>query len=235
MIAAKKKWRRLIAPGIAATITFILLITLGIWQLHRLKWKEGILANLHRAEEHGPIPLPAHPTPFEKVLVTGTWIPGKAALYGDEVHDSPRGPIPGGELIEPLVQNNGNILLVDLGWVPQSKPLAIPQPGPQKIAGYLHAPIDPGWFAGADDPGQGLYYTLDPAKILTGMGLHAPAPYLLIAMGPLPQPGTNTPQPAQALPTPPNNHYEYALTWFGFAAVLLFEFFFFARKRLLEK
>jgi surfeit locus 1 family protein len=48
----------------------------------------------------------------------------------------------------------------------------------------------------------------------------------------MPPPGSPLPQPAQNLPRPPNNHYEYALTWFGFALVLVFEFIFFARKRL---
>ena len=66
------------------------------------------------------------------------------------------------------------------------------------------------------------------------MGLRNVAPYMLIALGPLPPPGSTAPQPAQNLPTPPNNHYGYALTWFGFAGVLVFEFIFLARKRLLS-
>ena len=233
MTTGHPKWKRLIAPGIAAFITFWLLIALGVWQLHRMKWKEAILASIHQAEISAPIPLPASPTPFEKVSISGAWIPGKAALYGDEVHDSPTGPISGGELIMPLQRPNGQIVLVDLGWVPEQKPVPEP-PGPATASGYLHAPIEPGWFAGADDPGQGLYYTLNPAKIGAGMGLRSVAPYILISMGPPPPPGSPAPQPAQTLPTPPNNHYEYALTWFGFAGVLIFEFIFFARKRLLD-
>jgi surfeit locus 1 family protein len=232
---APQKWRRLLAPGIAAFITFWLLIALGVWQLHRLSWKEGILAAIHQAEIAPPVPLPANPTPFEKVSIAGTWVPDKAAMYGDEVHDSPSGPISGGELIVALRRPAGEIVLVDLGWVPERKPAPLPEPpGPTQASGYLHAAISPGWFAGTDDPAHGLYYTLDPAKIGDGMGLQNVAPYILIAMGPLPPPGNHAPQPAQHLPTPPNNHYEYALTWFGFALVLAFEFFFFARKRLLD-
>jgi surfeit locus 1 family protein len=106
--------------------------------------------------------------------------------------------------------------------------------GTTTAVGYLHAPIAPNFFSGADQPGAGLYYTLDPARIGAGMGLGTVAPFTLIAMGPLPPPGSALPQPAQHLPTPPNNHYEYALEWFGFAGVLVFEFFFFARKRLME-
>ncbi len=226
------KWRRLIAPGVAAFITFWLLIGLGVWQLHRLKWKEGILAQIHQAAISAPIPLPAHPSPFEKVTIAGAWIPGKAALYGDEVHDSPGGPVAGGELIMPLARAGGRTVLVDLGWVPQQTPT--PLNAPPDPAGYVHAPILPNFLSPPDDPAHGLYYTLDPARIAAGMGIENPAPYILIAMGPLPPPGSAAPQPAQQLPTPPNNHYEYALTWFGFALVLVFEFIFFARKRLLE-
>ncbi len=226
-------WRRLIAPGIAASVTFVLLILLGIWQLHRLKWKEAIIAEIRAAQVAAPIPLPATPSPFEKVVITGSWIPGKAALYGDEVHDSPRGPIAGGELIMPLRRPGGMVVLVDLGWVPEQSPAPWPNP-PAAAVGYVHAPIQPNWTSGTDDPAQQLYYTLDPAKIGAGLGLRNVAPFMLITLGPLPPPGSGIPEPAQNLPTPPNNHYEYALTWFGFAAVLVFQFIFFARKRLHE-
>ena len=177
------KWKRLIAPGIAAFITFWLLIALGVWQLHRLKWKEGILAAIHTAEISAPIPLPDHPTPFEKVSIAGAWVPGKAVLYGDEVHDSPTGPIAGGEIIMPFARPNGQIVLVDLGWVPQQIPTPYPEPaGPTQVAGYLHSSITPGWFAAPDSPGQGLYYTFNAAKIAAGMGLKNVNPKILIAI-----------------------------------------------------
>jgi surfeit locus 1 family protein len=66
------------------------------------------------------------------------------------------------------------------------------------------------------------------------MGIGKVAPFALIEMGVMPPPGSPLPQPATGLPLPPNNHYEYALTWFGFSIVLLIEFLLFARKRLQE-
>ncbi|MDE8347530.1 MAG: SURF1 family protein, partial [Acidocella sp.] len=222
---SRARWRRLIAPGIAAFITFWLLIALGVWQLHRLKWKEAILANIHHAAISPPVPMPPQPDrhPFEKVFITGHWITNKAALYGQEVHDSPRGPISGGELIMPFRRDDGQIMLVDLGWVPEMTPKPYPVPaGETQATGYLHGTIKPGWFAGTDDPKAGLFYTLDPRRIAAGLGLGPVSHNILIAMGKLPPPGSAKPQPAQALPHPPNNHYGYALTWFGFALVLVF-------------
>lgn len=233
MPSDKLPWRRLIAPGIAAFIVFWLLIAMGVWQMHRLTWKEGIIASIRQAQAAAPIPLPENPTPFQKVIVTGEWIPGKAALYGDQVHDSPNGPIPGGELIMALRRADGVVVLVDLGWVPQQLPVPMADP-PVAPVGYIHAPILPNWLSGKDDPAKRLYYTFDPQKIGAGLGLPKVAPYILVVLGPMPPPGSGIPQPAQDLPTPPNNHYEYALTWFGFAGVLVFQFIFFARKRLLE-
>jgi surfeit locus 1 family protein len=234
-VIEREKLRRIKNPGIAAFILFWILIGLGIWQLYRLKWKEGILAQIHIAEISPPIPLPAHPNRFQKVVITGSWLPNQAVLYSDEVHDAPAGPIEGGELIMPFREESGRVIMVDLGWVPERAPKPAPVPGGDvQVVGYIHQTESPGWFAGADQPAAGLYYTLNPVKIAAGLGYTDSAPFALIAMGNMPPPGSPLPEPAQNLPRPPNNHYEYALTWFGFAGVLVFEFFFFARKRIVE-
>lgn len=228
----QRHYRRLILPGALALAAFCLFIALGVWQLHRERWKQGIIAEIRAAQAAAPVEMPVSPSPFQKIAVTGIWLPGKAALYGQQVHDTPNGPISGGELIMPLQLADGRVLLVDLGWVPQSTPRPLTDL-PVQAVGYVHAPIERGFLSPADEPAKGLYYTLDPAVIGSGMALTTIAPYILIAMGPLPPPGSQLPQPAQDLPTPPDNHYEYALTWFGFAGVLVFEFIFIARKRLL--
>ncbi len=228
---SRAEWRRLALPGLLAFLFFWIFIGLGVWQLHRLTWKLGIIAEIRHAQNAPPIPMPAHPTRFEKVRISGQWVPGKAALYGDEVHNSPQGPMEGAQLIMPLREANGTVVLVDLGWVKGQTPKPMPDL-PANPSGYVHVQSRPGWFAAPDDPAHQLYYTLDAQKIGAGLGLAHVAPYMLIALGPKPPPGSLLPEPAQNLPTPPNNHYEYALTWFGFAGVLVFEFIFIARKRL---
>jgi surfeit locus 1 family protein len=231
----RTKLHRVKSAAIATFIVFWLLIALGVWQIYRLHWKEGILAAIHTAEISPPIPLPANPGRFQKVVMTGHWISGKAALYGDEVHDTPSGPVEGGQLVMPFMRDSGGAILVDVGWVPARTPSPAPEPaGDVSVIGYVHKPEAPGWFAAADQPGLGLYYTLNPKKIAAAMGIPTVAPFALIEMGPMPPPGSSLPQPAQGLPRPPNNHYEYALTWFGFSIVLVIEFLLFARKRLQE-
>ena len=48
------------------------------------------------------------------------------------------------------------------------------------------------------------------------------APFLLVELG-RDAPGV-FPQPAEALPRPPNDHLQYAITWYGLGLVLLVMF-----------
>ena len=84
-------WRGLLLPAVLAALLAALLVGLGVWQLHRLKWKLGILAEIAAAEARPGISLSDHPGPFSKVAVTGRLRLDLAALYADEVVTTARG------------------------------------------------------------------------------------------------------------------------------------------------
>ena len=197
----------------------VVLVGLGAWQLRRLAWKENIIAAIAAAEAAPPVPLPAAPTAFEKIIVHGRYLP-VIALYGAEVRDTPHGPAMGGQLLQVLVPETGPPILVARGWIPDGALAAFAEAQSRVIVtGFTHPPASPGWFTPRDDPGRLRFYTLDPARIASALGLKSVAPFTLMAMGPLPQGGV--PAPAERLPRPPNNHLSYALTWFGLAIVLV--------------
>jgi len=220
-------------PGFLAALLVLLLIGLGVWQLHRLRWKLGILAEIHAAEMRPGIPLSGHPGPFAKVVVTGRLRTDLAALYGDDVETTPQGLAQGGQLIIPLERTDGPPVMVDLGWVPMSDrvPPTLPT-GTTSVSGYVHAPDHPWLFSAPDDVPGRRFYTLDPARIGAALGLKQVAPFTLIALGR--QQFGVYPMPAEHLPEPPNNHLQYALTWFGLALVVVIQFGFWARHRLSE-
>ena len=66
------------------------------------------------------------------------------------------------------------------------------------------------------------FYALDPGVIAAALGLKTVAPFTLIAMGPVEF--GHYPAPAIHLPRPPNDHFQYALTWFGLAGALVLVF-----------
>lgn len=224
-------WRGLVLPGVLAALLVALLVGLGIWQLHRLAWKLAILAEIRAAEARPGISLADHPGPYAKVSVTGRLQPKLAALYGDQVETTKQGLVEGGQLIVPLARGAAPAILVDLGWIPLSDRHAASFPrGLTSLAGYLRPPDRPGLLSAPDDLAGRRFYTLDPARIGAALGLPSVAPFTLIVLGRR-EPGVY-PMPAEHLPHPPNNHLEYALTWFGLAAVVVFEFGFWARQRL---
>jgi surfeit locus 1 family protein len=223
-------------PGALAALLAAFLVGLGVWQLHRLTWKLAILAEIRAAEARPGIPLSDHPGPYApgpyaKVSVIGRLRPELAALYGDQVETTEQGLAEGGQLIVPLARGHAPAILVDLGWVPLADrhPASL-SAGLTSLAGYLSPPDRPGLFSAPDDVPGRRFYTLDPARIGVALGLPSVAPFTLIVLGRR-EPGIY-PMPAEHLPHPPNNHLEYALTWFGLALVVVFEFGFWARQRL---
>ncbi len=211
--------RRLLVPGMVTLALFSILVMLGVWQLHRLAWKEGLLAEIARAEHAPPVPLSGeHPPRFAKVSASGTLRPGVFALYGDEVRDIGPAPVMGAQLLEILDRPGEKPVLVDLGWVPSDQHTpAKPVAGPAQIAGYARPPEHPGWLSAPDDADAHRFYTLAPSTIGRALGAPDVSPFTLVAMGPPPASG---PIPSDTMPSPPNNHFSYALTWFGLAGAL---------------
>lgn len=221
--------RRLLVPGLSTLAMLAILVGLGTWQVQRLHWKHALLAQIATAEAQPPIPLGPAPSPFQKVRAMGVLRGDLAALYGAEVRDLPNGASAlGAHLIVPLDRPGEMPLLVDRGWVREEGAPLPPTPmGMTTVEGYIRPGEQAGLFSARDDPAGRKFYTLDPQAIGAALGLRVVAPYTLVALGP---PGL--PDPARALPRPPDNHLQYALTWYGFALILLVIFFLHARKVL---
>jgi surfeit locus 1 family protein len=229
--------RKLLWPSLMTAIMLIVLLGLGTWQMRRLAWKEAILAQITNAEIAPPVPLPPAPTSepaqFAKVAVTGSFMHDKAAIYGADVHSTRTGPELGAALIEPLQRDGAVAILVDRGWVPlkRMQPVAMPD-GKVTVVGFVYPGVAPGLFSARDDVAARHFYTLDPAAIGAALGLAHVAPFILVAVGPPPAPGADIalPIPAEHLPQPPNNHLQYAITWYGLAGALVVIFAVWARK-----
>lgn len=207
----------------------VVLIGLGNWQVRRLAWKTGLLAEIDRAEALPAIPLPPDPSPFAKVAVSGTLRGDLSVLYASEVHDTPTGPVMGAQLVTPLERPGADPILVDRGWIPGDSAASVPTPsGPVTVTGFVHPAEQAGMLSAKDDVAGRHFYTLDPPVIGAALGLKQVAPFTLVVMGP---PG-GVPEPAQHLPRPPNNHLSYAITWYGLAVTLLVIFSLYARKAL---
>jgi surfeit locus 1 family protein len=220
--------RRIVVPGIASLIGVALLVALGVWQLHRLAWKEALIASADARAHSVPVALPApadwarlDPADYEyrRVEATGVYDLSNQEFVFTSMEDT-RGPYSGvGYLVmTPLRLADGASVIVNRGFVPENMKAAAAK-GPQgetKVVGLMRASERRNLFTPADEPDRGVFFTRDAEGLATAMRLGPHAPFTLDAeAGPDP-----LPQGGETRLTFVNNHLGYAFTWFGMAAAL---------------
>ena len=205
---------RVVAPLIFGLVGTAVLIGLGVWQLQRLEWKEGVIARLEARLAAEPVALPPEPDPvrddFLRVGVEGRL--GEQALY---VLTSRRGLGPGYRVIAPLDTGAGRRILVDLGFIPEEmKGGGYPGSGGRaRVTGTLYWPDEVDSFTPEPDRAENLWFVRDLGPMADALGTE---PLLIVAeahdLG-------EWPMPLRLGLAIPNNHLEYAITWFSLALI----------------
>jgi surfeit locus 1 family protein len=216
----------LMLPAIA------LMLGLGNWQVQRLHWKEGLLAQIDARLAAPPEPLPASATwaslkpedyEYRHVSVSGRLDGGHLATIFRGVGKAGDGQLqPGYWIMGPLLLADGSSVLINLGFVPveakEAALRALAAGGEKSLSGVMRAPEERGPFIPADSPAKGAWYTRDPVAIAANLGLPRPAPFSIDADAHAASPGM--PAGGATVLDIPNNHLSYAATWFGLAATL---------------
>jgi surfeit locus 1 family protein len=218
---------------VAAAVGLAILLGLGVWQLHRLAWKQDLLARIAALTHAPPRPLPAVlasaargvDVGFVRVSVRCAPQPPPAqVVYRYALHNrrvgwrlmsfcpTPAGPWTGVVLDRGLVE----------GFAGQMQPSAKVFPIPHSVSGILRAPGAHSFLSvpARASAGEITLVSLDASslRLIAGPG-QRPAPwYLALETETPPTPGLS---PAPLPQDIPNNHFVYALTWFGLAGVLL--------------
>jgi len=256
------RWRMLLWPGLATLVALAILLSLGNWQLQRRTEKEAMLGALERALTASPVPLLANHSDvrgivvspvgggitkagsvreLSRVTVMGSFLPGRSVPVRATLPATPGGLTSGIGFfwMAPLKVDGGDVIFINRGFVSSGgdwKAPAIPTPeGPQVITGLLRLPERGQMFTPADNPAKGEYFSRDPQVMAKAVGLD-PATVGNFFIDSERLPGNVTPpvgiDPREMIARIPNNHLQYAVTWFAFALALLGVFGVFARNRL---
>lgn len=230
--------RSLFWPSFWAALGFLLLLGLGFWQVERLGWKEALIVQRHQALEASPVAAPenledARALEFHPIHVSGRF------LNSDEMPVaaiSKRGEA-GFHVVTPFQLEDGEILLIDRGFVPAR--LKSPETraaglieGNTTVTGLLRVPSSPGPFVPANDPAHNTWFTVDIPAMAKAQGIENALPFYLDADA-SPVPG-GYPVGAQTETDLPNNHLQYAITWFALAAGLVGVYILFVIRRFRE-
>lgn len=208
--------RRYIVPLLFGLIGAAILVNLGLWQMRRLEWKESLLAQIDARLQAAPVAVPATPDPerdaFLGVTATGTILPRELLVL-----TSVKGVGPGFRVIAVLETDAGRRLLLDRGFVPEQLKTA-PRPAVRAtVIGNLHWPDETDSFTPEPDPAAGMWFARDVPAMAQALGTE---PVLIVLRS------SDEEEPA-AMPLPlgregiPNNHLQYAITWFLLALAWL--------------
>jgi surfeit locus 1 family protein len=212
----------------------MVLIGLGTWQVERKAWKEALIAALTERLGAPPQALPAQATwqnldpaidEYRRVKFTAQFDHAAEALvYGAASAFRPDVSGPGYWVFTPARLTDGSLIMVNRGFVPEDrkdpKSRAAGQvTGPVEIVGALRWPDARHWFTPNDDAAHNLWFNRDPAAIAAAKRLGAVAPFFVEMEAPVPPGGL--PSPGKIVVNLPNNHLQYAITWYGLAAALV--------------
>jgi surfeit locus 1 family protein len=237
----------LLVPALFTFVGLALLIGLGVWQLERKAWKEALIDAIARRMNEAPVPLPpperwasldaAHDE-FTNVTFRAAFENEREALvFSGASAFRPDVSGIGYWVFTPARLADGARVAVNRGFVPEAnKDPATRAAGlvtaPVEIVGVLRWPEHAGPFTPAGEPSRNLWFARDQLAIAAAKGWGKVAPFYVEQEAPVPPGGL--PTPGKLTVTLPNNHLQYALTWFALAIVLAAVFVAFTRARRRE-
>lgn len=208
-------------------VLFALFLSLGIWQVERLQWKQDLIARVNARVHAEPVEAPKpsewasinqERDEYRRVRLSGTYLNDKEVL----VHAlTERGA--GYWVLTPMRTADGAISFINRGFVPGESSLSAakatePLEGEVTVTGLLRMSEPDGFFLRPNDPERNDWNSRDVKVFAEMLKLGDVAPYFIDADASAnPQ---NIPVGGLTVISFRNHHLSYAITWFVLAAMV---------------
>lgn len=208
-----KRFLFLLIIGVGGVAT---LISLGIWQIQRLDWKEGVIAEIDARIAEATAPLPPSDSVTEQADEYRRFsVAGRPT--GQELHVLTSGTAAGTgyRVIAAFETMEGRTIMIDRGLLPVAAKDAPPQTDQTQITGTLLWPDDKTRATSAPDVVENIWFAREVPAMARALGsdeimlveAEASAPDLRLTQLPVNSASIR------------NNHLEYVITWFLLALV----------------
>jgi surfeit locus 1 family protein len=215
----------------------LVLLGLGAWQIQRLYWKERLIAERAAAVAAPAVPAPhtleqARHLEFHHVVADGIFLHAKEIYLGASAG---AGRI-GYQVLTPLEEPGGWVVFINRGFI--SADLKNPArraagqiAGSVHIIGLLRLPSvrRPNWFLPDNRPDLNYWFWVDLPAMAAADGFDRVRPFYIDADA-TPNPG-GWPKGGVTPLELPNDHLQYAITWFSLAVALIVVYVLYHRPR----
>ena len=208
--------RRLIFPLLIGLLGAAVLLWLGTWQVQRMGWKQGILAEIETRIAAPPVALPQDPNIADHQFMAVT-VSGDIGTREIPILASTKQVGAIFRIISPFRMNDGRIILVDRGYV-LNELKDTPRPiGAATLTGNLLWPDEVDSYTPEPDLNANIWFARD----INAMAEYLKTDPVLLVV----RETSHTGSPLTPLPVDisgiPNDHFEYAVTWYGLCIVWL--------------
>jgi surfeit locus 1 family protein len=214
-------------PTVFSLPALMICLGLGGWQIQRLFWKQDLIARREAAVTAAPAAVPktlaeARDMEFRHVSDEGVFLNDKEIFLGA----TSEGGGQGYQILTPLLERESRVVFVNRGYIPAelrdpAKRAAGQIAGTVRVQGLLRLPQAgrPNWFLPDNRPDLNYWFWVDLPAMSAADKLDRVAPFYMDADA-TPNPG-GWPKGGVTRLTLPNNHLQYAITWFSLAVALL--------------
>jgi len=232
-MAGMTRVRPLFWPTVFSVPVVLLLLGLGSWQIERLLWKRELIAHRQAALAAAPVAAPrsleeARGMEFHHVTDEGVFLHDKEIFLGATSEAGRNGY----QVLTPLEEPSGRIVFVNRGFIPAelkdpAKRSAGQLGGTVLVAGLLRLPSGekPAWFLPDNRADLNYWFWVDLPAMAIADRLDRVAPFYIDA-DTTPNPG-GWPKGGVTRLQLPNDHLQYAITWFSLAVALIVVYFLF--------
>ena len=186
----------------------MLLLYLGVWQMKRLAWKEALLENISYNLSSEPSILPTELKKSEhnyKMVEVEGFLEPRAIFILTPV----KGSGAGFRVISPLKLQDGSKILIDRGVIKEQDTDRLETLGQQNsIIGYLFWPNETDYFTPDPNLKRNIWFSRDLEKMASFLETQQ---ILVVATENRLDPSLKMQDPTSDIP---NNHLQYAITWF---------------------
>ena len=221
------RFRPLFWPTVFTVPVVLLLLGLSFWQIERLFWKRELNAQREAALAAASTAVPhtleeEDSMEFRHVIDEGIFLQDKEIFLG-ATSDAGRN---GYHVLTPLQEPTGRVVFVNRGFIPAELKDPAKRPAGQvagtvRLQGLLRLPPakKPAWFLPDNRADLNYWFWVDLPAMAVADKLDRVAPFYIDADA-TPNPG-GWPKGGVTRLELPNDHLQYAITWFSLAVTLI--------------